>query len=86
MEIQMGIMQEQGEALVGKTLRVLTEGFDRGEGLCYGRGRADAPDIDGRVWFSAARRPAPGEFVSVKITNCIDGDPAGRAVEKGESS
>ncbi len=86
MEIQMGIMQEQSEALVGKTLRVLTEGFDRGESLCYGRSAADAPDVDGRVWFSAARRPAPGEFIPVEITDCIDGDPAGRAVEKGESS
>ncbi|QNK39226.1 30S ribosomal protein S12 methylthiotransferase RimO [Caproicibacter fermentans] len=81
MELQMNIMQEQAEALVGKTLRVLTEGFDREAGLCYGRGTADAPDIDGRVWFSARRKPEPGRFADVKITDCIDGDPAGRAVE-----
>jgi ribosomal protein S12 methylthiotransferase len=82
MELQMNLMQEQSEALIGKTLRVLTEGFDRKEGLCYGRGAADAPDIDGRVWFSARRKPEPGRFVNVKITDCIDGDPAGRAAEE----
>ena len=81
MEIQMGIMQEQAEALTGKVLRVLTEGYGREEGLSYGRGTADAPDIDGRVWFSARRRPEPGRFVNVKITDCIDGDPAGNTVE-----
>lgn len=82
MEIQMNIMQEQGEALIGRTLRVLAEGCDREEGLCYGRSTADAPDIDGKVWFSAHRKPEPGEFVSVEITDCIDGDPAGRAAEE----
>ena len=81
-EIQMGIMLEQNEALRGRTLRVLTEGFDREEGLCWGRSYADAPEIDGRVWFSAAERPQPGRFVGVKITGCIDGDPAGEAAEQ----
>lgn len=81
MEIQMDIMQAQAEALIGKTLRVLTEGYDTEEGLYYGRSAADAPDIDGRVWFSAVHKPEPGRFVEVKITDCIDGDPAGKAVE-----
>lgn len=86
MELQMEIMQEQGEALAGKTLRVLAEGYDREEGLCYGRSAADAPDIDGRVWFSSRGEPEPGRFVQVKITDCIDGDPAGRAVGEKEES
>ena len=81
-EIQMGIVLEQNEALRGRTLRVLTEGFDAAEGLCWGRSAADAPEIDGRVWFSAAEKPAPGRFADVKITGCIDGDPAGEAVER----
>ncbi|MFU0832247.1 MAG: Ribosomal protein S12 methylthiotransferase RimO [Oscillospiraceae bacterium] len=81
MEIQMDIMQAQAEALIGQTLRVLTEGYDTDEGLYYGRSTADAPDIDGRVWFSAVHKPEPGQFVEVKITDCIDGDPAGKAVE-----
>jgi ribosomal protein S12 methylthiotransferase len=81
MEIQMHIMQAQAEALIGKKLRVLTEGYDTDEGLYYGRSAADAPDVDGRVWFSAGHKPEPGQFVDVTITDCIDGDPAGQAVE-----
>ena len=81
-ELQMNIMQEQGEAKVGSDLCVLTEGFDREAGLFFGRSAADAPDIDGKVWFSARKRPEPGDFVSVRVTDCIDGDPAGEAAQR----
>ena len=84
-ELEMNIMQEQGEARLGSALRVLTEGFDRETGLFFGRSFADAPEIDGRVWFSARKRPKPGEFVSVTVTDCVDGDPAGEAGEREES-
>ena len=78
MEIQMNIMQEQGERLTGKTLRVLTEGFDRYADCWFGRSYMDAPDVDGKIYFrSAGKKPVPGHFVKVKITDCIDGDLTG---------
>lgn len=80
METQMGIMQDWGEAQAGKMLTVLTEGFDPESDCWFGRSYGDAPDIDGRVYFTIADTPAPGQFVRVKITACTDCDLMGEAV------
>ena len=81
MEIQMNIMQEQGERLAGRTLRVLTEGFDRYADRWFGRSYMDSPDVDGKIFFCpTGKKPVPGHFVKVKITDCIDGDLTGEAV------
>ena len=75
MEDQMVIMLEKGEEMVGKTVEVLTEGFDRYAECYFGRTQADAPDVDGKVFFVAHRKkPHYGQFVHVKITECVDGD------------
>lgn len=75
MEDQMAIMLEKGEEMVGKTVEVLTEGFDRYAECYFGRTQADAPDVDGKVFFVAQRKkPHYGQFVHVKITECVDDD------------
>ena len=79
METQMGIMQDWGEAQVGRVFDVLTEGFDEETQCWFGRSYADAPEIDGRVYFTAADVPAPGQFVRVRITACMDCDLMGEA-------
>ena len=77
----MNIMQEQGERLAGRTLRVLTEGFDRYADRWFGRSYMDSPDVDGKIFFCpTGKKPVPGHFVKVKITDCIDGDLTGEAV------
>lgn len=82
MEIQMNIMQEQGEQMTGKTLRVLTEGFDRYADCWFGRSYMDSPDVDGKIYFQAkGKKPVPGRFVNVKITDCIDCDLTGEALQ-----
>lgn len=80
-ELQMNIMQEQGEALVGKTRRVLTEGYDESVKLWYGRSQAEAPDVDGKIYFSPRKKPEPGSFVPVVVTGCEDGELFGKTVE-----
>ena len=78
MEDQMNIMQEWGEKQVGKTVRVLVEGFDRYAECWFGRSYADSPDIDGKIFFTAKGvKPKIGSFVNVKITECIDCDLTG---------
>ena len=47
---------------------------------CFGRSAADAPEIDGKVYFKAERRIAPGSFVKVKIREVLDYDLFGRAI------
>ena len=65
---------------LGKTIEVLCEGYDRPSGVYYGRSKADAPEIDGKVYFSSSRKLSDGEFVNVKVTEIIDYDLLGEAV------
>ena len=82
MDDQMRIMEEQGEELLGQTLEVLVEGFDRYAECWFGRSYRDAPDIDGKVFFiTEGKRPRLGSFVKVKINECMDADLAGELVE-----
>lgn len=75
MQRQMEILQEKGEAMAGQVLEVLVEGFDRYAECWFGRSRMDAPDIDGKVFFTTSgRRPALGSLVKIRITDCIDCD------------
>ena len=82
--IQSGIMDEYNANMIGKTVEVLVEGFDQEFEQFYGRTYADSPDIDGRVWLSSEESLVEGEFVTVTIDSCIDGDLAGFVVEEEE--
>lgn len=74
-EAQMDILQTLGDSRVGTQIVVLTEGYDRYAQCWFGRSEQDAPDIDGKVFFTASEnRPQLGQFVTVEIVDCIDGD------------
>ena len=46
---------------MGQTLEVLVEGFDRYAECWFGRSYRDAPDIDGKVFFTTeGKRPRLG--------------------------
>ena len=82
MDDQMNIMDAQGQELIGQTLEVLVEGFDRYAECWFGRSYRDAPDIDGKVFFTTGgKRPRLGSFVKVEITDCMDADLTGELVE-----
>ena len=81
MQTQLLISEEQNAAKIGITLTVLCDGYDADENIYYGRSYADAPDVDGKVYFTSERKIAPGDFVSVKITEALDYDLVG---EEGE--
>ncbi len=83
------VMQEQAlvtdrynAAQVGRTVEVLVESFDRYAECWFGRSPADAPDIDGKVFFTVAdgHRPRPGDFVKVTVTDTMDWDLMGEMV------
>ena len=79
--IQSGIMDDYNAAMIGKRLEVLVEGFDEEFEQYYGRTYADSPDIDGRVWLACDEPLTEGEFVTVCIDSCIEGDLAGYVLE-----
>lgn len=82
MEQQQLIMTRRCEKLVGTTVEVLVEGFDRIAECWYGRTYADAPEVDGCVFFTTGgKKPKPGDFVNVKITDTMGIDPVGEMIE-----
>ena len=80
MQTQYSIMEKKNEEMIGKTLRVLVEDFDPVSEMHFGRSDADAPEIDGKIYFRARRRVAPGSIVSVKIEDTLDYDLCGVAL------
>lgn len=80
----MALQSEISEALNRKklrtTVRVLCEGFDAATGAYVGRSQADAPDVDGKIFFDldkGQRLHKEGDFVNVRITDCYDYDLVG---------
>ena len=81
-ELQSRIMDDYNQALVGRTVEVLVEGYDRLAECQFGRTYADSPEIDGMVFFTAETRYRPGSFVKVIIDDVLGGDLVGTAVEE----
>ncbi len=77
--LQARVMDEYNSNLQGKTLTVLTEGFDKYSECYFGRSFADSPEIDGKVFFHGKKGIRPGAFVEVEITEELDGDLLGEA-------
>lgn len=82
METQMEIHERLNQKMVGKTVTLLVEGFDKYAECYFGRGEMDAPDIDGKVFFSAEEPLEFGDEVRVKIEEALDYDLIGALKEK----
>ncbi len=83
MREQLHITEKKNEKLIGKTVKVICEAFDPAAEIYFGRGEADAPDIDAKIYFRpeiGKKRINPGEFVNVKIDDVIDYDLIGDIV------
>ena len=81
MEAQLEITAARNESLVGSELDVLCEGYDVVAETYYGRSKSDAPDIDGKVYFSSKKKVKAGAFVRVAIEEAMDYDLIGSAVD-----
>lgn len=81
-ELQSRIMDEYNENRIDTVMEVLCEGYDDENEAYFGRTYADSPDIDGRVFFTAERTVKVGSFVSVLITDVVDGELSGVAEEE----
>ena len=80
--IQSRIMDDYNEAMVGKVLEVLVDGYDEEFEQYFGRSYADSPDIDGRVWIASDEPLSEGQFVHVQIDGAVDGDLSGFILEE----
>ena len=80
LELQAPIMDEFCSGFVGRTIRVLCDGYDEESGLKTGRSYADSPDIDGQVLFSGTA--AEGDMTDVLIQSAEDGILYGEEVSR----
>lgn len=79
-EIQSGIMEKFNDSRVDTEVRVLCEGYEDEIGLWFGRSFAEAPDVDGVIWFSGEGHIEAGEFYDVLLRGELEGDMAGEIV------
>ena len=82
MRTQYDISDAYNNSMVGKTVTVLCEDFDPVGEIHFGRSYADAPEIDGKIYFKSEERIDPGSFVKVKIRKVLDYDLVGVAILK----
>ena len=80
--IQSGIMDDYNASMLGKTMEILVDGYDEEMEQFFGRTYADSPEIDGKVWIASEEPLQEGEFVTVKIDGCVDGDLSGYVWEE----
>lgn len=81
MEHQQSVMAEYCESLIGSEVEVLVEGYDKLAECFFGRTYADAPEVDGCVFFTCnGEKPKAGDFVKVKVTDYMGCDPVGERV------
>ncbi len=75
------LIHEKHNALqIGKTVKVICEGYDKVAESFYGRSEGDCPDIDGKIYFNSPENIREGTFVNVKINEVLDYDLLGTAV------
>ena len=77
MEQQMFINDELNQKKLGQTVEIVVEGFDRYAECCFGRSAADAPEIDGKIFFSSGRKLTAGDYVRVRLDDVLDCDLLG---------
>ena len=80
MQVQLGVSEKKLQNMVGKQIEVICEGFDAAAEVHFGRSAADAPDVDGKVYFVAPKKIRAGRFVTVEITEAMDYDLFGEAI------
>ena len=81
MEHQQSVMADYCEAMIDSEIEVLVEGYDRLAECYYGRTYADAPEVDGCIFFTTGgKKVQNGTFVRVKITDYMGCDPVGEMI------
>ena len=62
---------------LGKTYKVICEGFDKERNMYVGRSEYQAPEIDTSIYFTSDKPLKVGEFYDVKINKLSDYDIEG---------
>ena len=77
MEMQNLISAEKNAEKVSVLTEILVEGWDDYIKCYFGRAPWDAPEIDGKTFFMSDRPLKIGDYVTVRINDCLDYDLLG---------
>ncbi len=80
MEQQMDIAAQKNQAQLGNIVTAVVEGFDKWGECWFGRTAADAPDIDGKVFFDHETPLEIGQYVTLRIIDTLDYDLIGEVL------
>ncbi len=80
MEQQAEISNAYNAQQVDTVMDAVVEGFDRWAECYFGRTKADAPDIDGKVFFTSEHPLQVGDYVKLHITETLDYDLLGEVI------
>ncbi len=80
MELSQSISLERNQNMIGKTVTVITEGFE--DNLYFGRSEGESIEVDPKIYFGAHRELALGDFTEVTIKTADTYDLYGE--EEGE--
>lgn len=84
MDMQAGIAEELNRGKIGREETVLVEGYDPSVKRYFGRTKADAPEIDCKVFFTCDTPLQGGDFVPVLIGDVLEYDLMGEARVSGK--
>lgn len=65
------------ESMIGTEAEVVVEGYDRYLEHYFGRSAMFAPEIDGMIYFTSARKLSVGEFVRIRFDEVLDNNLIG---------
>lgn len=80
MEQQMEISNAYNQKQLDTIKTAVVEGFDKWAECYFGRTEADAPDIDGKVFFTSEKPLAIGDYVQIRIIDTLDYDLLGEVI------
>ena len=80
MELSQKNSLERNQNMIGKTVTVITEGFE--DNLYFGRSEGESLEVDPKIYFGAHRELALGDFTQVTIKTADTYDLYGE--EEGE--
>lgn len=78
--VQKKVVKENNKALIGRTFKVVAEGFDADQLVYYGRAYFNAPDIDGKIYFFSSEEVEYGKFYDIEIIKATGYDLYGERV------
>ncbi|MBP7654675.1 30S ribosomal protein S12 methylthiotransferase RimO [Candidatus Dependentiae bacterium] len=81
MNIQKKISYEQNKKFIGKTLKVLVDGYDPKTKFYLSRDSHNAPEIDGYILFKTKNNIDINNFLNIRITSGSDYDLTGELLQ-----